>query len=73
MVAGNNTFLTSRSNQVDRMIARRGVSLSREEWEGGLLVSFARATRGLGRIGRAASAVPLKRDIGEDLPGFTVT
>src|SRR6266513_4623631 len=29
MVAGNNTFSTSRSNQVDRIIARRGVSLSR--------------------------------------------
>src|SRR5438552_2006453 len=29
MVVGNNTFLTSRSNQVDRIIARRGVPLSR--------------------------------------------
>ena len=36
-----------RSNQVDRIIARRGVPLSREEWEGVLLASFARATRGL--------------------------
>ena len=49
MVVGNNTFSTSRSNQVDRIIARRGVSLSREEWEGGLLASFAPATRGLRR------------------------
>src|SRR5437660_4952029 len=30
-----------RSNQVDRIIARRGVPLSREEWEGVLLASFA--------------------------------
>src|SRR5204863_3261987 len=29
MVVGNNTFSTSRSNQVDRIIARRGVPLSR--------------------------------------------
>src|SRR2546422_9394418 len=29
MVVGNNIFLTSRSTQVDRIIARRGVPLSR--------------------------------------------
>ena len=38
------------------MIARRRVHLSREEWEGGLLASCARATRTLGRCspGRGA-------------------
>ena len=40
---------TTRANQVEGIVARWWVPLSREEWEGSLLASFARATRTLGR------------------------
>src|SRR6266850_1509181 len=64
MVAGGNTFIISRSNQVAGIIARRGVSMSRvKEGEGSgqvpfllaeqrmgwsLMIFCARATRGRG-------------------------
>jgi hypothetical protein len=40
---------TTRANQVAGIVARGWVPLSREEWEGSLLASCARATRTLGR------------------------